>query len=409
MATAPVNTPGEAEEREAFGAYVCDSETGQLIEGLTQEHGWQADRIHQGGIANAVRSLSVMRSPEFLIVDLSESEDPRGDINALADVCEPGTVVLAVGTFNDVKLYRDLLASGIHDYLLKPVDSGDLRESVNLMLAAMAEPEPAEPERPAGERRRIGVIGVRGGVGASTVTTGLAWLLAEEMNQQVALLDLDIHFGTAALAFDFEPGRGLSDALDNPSRVDSLFIDRATIKVSERLHVLGSELPLSEAMTVDPAALQHLQEELGNAFETLVVDLPRVTAGLSAPGLSLYTDLILVTDLSFAGTRDTIRLLAFAKQHAPEARLHLVANKVPSAGQQEVAQKDFEASVERSLDLSLPLEVKTAVAAAKQGKPLPQAARGAKSVSQLRFLAKRFADDDAAETPSFFAKMLRRA
>ena len=37
--------------------------------------------------------------------------DPLNDINALAEVCEPGTVVIAAGQVNDVRLYRDLVAS----------------------------------------------------------------------------------------------------------------------------------------------------------------------------------------------------------------------------------------------------------------------------------------------------------
>jgi len=409
MATAAVTAAGDAEEREAFGAYVCDSETGGLIDSLAKEHGWPGERIHKGGIANAVRSLSVMRSPEFLIVDLSESEEPRGDISALADVCEPGTVVLAVGNQNDVQLYRDLIASGIHDYLLKPVDAGELRDSVSLMLSAMAAPAEPEPEPQTSEQRSIAVIGTRGGVGASMVATALGWILAEEMHTEVGLLDLDIHFGTMALAFDLEPSRGLSDALDNPSRVDSLFIDRATLKVSERLSVLGSELPLTETMAFDPTAVQHLQEELAKSFGMLIVDLPRAIAGANAPGLADFSDFVVVTDLTLAATRDTIRLLAFLKQHAPSAAVHLVANKVPPAAQQEVGQKDFEASIERELDLLIPLDVKSAVAAAKQGKTMPQAAARSKSVNQIRMLARRFAGDAASEKTSLLSKFLRKA
>jgi len=409
MATAPETPVNDSEEREAFGAYVCDSETAALIESLAQEHGWPEERIHKGGIANAVRSLSVMRSPEFLIVDLSECEEPRADISALADVCEPGTVVLAIGSMNDVQLYRDLVASGIHDYLLKPVDPGDLRDSVSLMLSAMAAPAEPEPEPQKSTHRTIAVIGARGGVGATTIATSMGWILAEEISCETALLDLDIHFGTTALAFDLEPGRGLSDALDNPNRVDSLFIDRATLKVTERLSVLGSELPLSETMAFDPTAANHLQEELAKSFETLIVDLPRSMAGVNATGLNGFSDFVVVTDLTLAATRDTIRLLAFLKQHAPNATTHLVANKVPPTAQQEVGQKDFEASIERELDLVIPLDVKSAVAAAKEGKTLPQAAKSSKSVNQIRALARRFGGEKPDAKTSFLAKLLRKA
>ena len=217
------DTAKNNDQREAFAAFVCDEATTQTLGPIVAEQGWSAERIQGGGIANAVRSLTVMQSPEFLIVDLTESENPRSDINALAEVCEPGTVVLAVGNENDVGLYRDLVNSGIHDYLVKPVTSDVLREAIVTAEAALHEPAGGE-DVVALPNRICAVIGVRGGVGASALTTGCAWIMAHELDRQVALLDLDIHFGTDALAFDLEPGRGLCDALENPSRVDGLFL-----------------------------------------------------------------------------------------------------------------------------------------------------------------------------------------
>src|SRR3546814_5109585 len=42
----------------------------------------------------------------------------------------------------------------------------------------------------------MGIVGVRGGVGASLVATSLAWAISEQGDRQTALLDLDVHFGT---------------------------------------------------------------------------------------------------------------------------------------------------------------------------------------------------------------------
>ena len=113
------------------------------------------------------------------------------------------------------------------------------------------------------------VVGVRGGVGASMVTSSISWLMAHEFNRRVALLDLDLHFGTGALTFALEPGRGLCDALDNPSRVDGLFIERAMIKESDDLCILGAEAPLNDPMSPDPSALGHLHTQLSEGFECL--------------------------------------------------------------------------------------------------------------------------------------------
>src|SRR3546814_20858896 len=91
------------------------------------EMGGQPENGNKGGLRNAVQSLSITASPNILMVDLSESGDPLNDSNALAEVCEPGTIVVAVGQVNDVRLYRDLIASGIHDYLLKPLSRSEER------------------------------------------------------------------------------------------------------------------------------------------------------------------------------------------------------------------------------------------------------------------------------------------
>ncbi len=127
--TAPFNAARAASLRDPFTAFVCDEATADLIRPIAVEHGWSPEKVNKGGLRNAVQTLSVSASPSILFVDLSESGDPLADINALAEVCEPGTVVIAAGQVNDVRLYRDLVASGIQDYLLKPFSADQLRDA----------------------------------------------------------------------------------------------------------------------------------------------------------------------------------------------------------------------------------------------------------------------------------------
>src|SRR5512139_4334241 len=121
--------PGLQGNRDVFAAFICDEAALDVLRPVVVEMGWQPEKCNKGGLRNAVQSLSISASPNILMVDLSESGDPLSDINALAEVCEPGTVVIAVGQVNDVRLYRDLIASGIHDYLLKPLSASQLRDA----------------------------------------------------------------------------------------------------------------------------------------------------------------------------------------------------------------------------------------------------------------------------------------
>lgn len=374
--------PGLAGTREPFVAYVCDETTAEAMRPIVGELGWSPEKIHKGGLRNATQSLSVSASPQILFVDLAESGDPLNDINALAEVCEPGTVVIAAGQVNDVRLYRDLIASGIHDYLLKPLHPDMLREAFSHAQAMLNAPKhvDAAAERP---HCAVAVIGARGGVGASTTAASLAWLLAEKESRSTALLDLDVHFGTGALALDLEPGRGLTDAIENPSRIDGLFIERAMVKASEKLAVLSAEAPINQPLVTDGGAFYQLQEEMRAAFECTVIDLPR---GMLVQHPHLMGDVqltVIVTELTLAAARDTIRLLSWMKTNAPQAQVFVLANRLVTSGQPEISRKDFEGSIERRIDFAVPYDQKLAAQAAKLGKPIAEVGKNSKTVTPL--------------------------
>jgi pilus assembly protein CpaE len=396
--------------RDPFSAYVCDDLTLDVVRSVCDEMGWAQEKANKGGLRNAVQSLSVSASPQILLVDLSESGDPINDINGLAEVCEPGTVVIAMGQVNDVRLYRDLMLSGLQDYLLKPISPDALRDAVAHAQMALNAPKHDDGAKDA-PHLSVAVIGTRGGVGASTIATSLAWLYSDKVGHLTGLLDLDVHFGTGALALDLEPGRGLTDAIDNPSRIDGLFIERAMIKANEKLSILSAEASISSPILTDGAAFFQLQEEFRAAFENTVIDLPRSML-IAYPHLMQDVNVVVVVcELTLASARDTIRLLAWLRSNAPQCTPIVVANKVQAANT-EVTRKDFEGSIERKIDLVLPFDAKATAVAAKTGKPLVDGARGSKvtagiiALSELAQSTGTPASDEGAPAPDAAKKSM---
>jgi len=361
--------------RDPFAAYLADDASIDTVRNVIADLGWVPEKAAKGTLRTAVQSLSMANSPNILLIDLSESADPLADINALAEVCEPGTVVIAVGLVNDVRLYRDLLAHGIHDYLLKPLSMQHTRDAILHAQTTFADPrEPAQDAT----HQSIAVIGTRGGAGASTLATSLAWSFAVENNQSTGLLDLDIHFGTGALVLDLEPGRGLTDAIDNPSRIDGLFIERAMIRAHDNLAILSAEAPINQPLLTDGAAFLQLQEEFRHAFQTTVIDLPRSMLINFPHLLADVNTIVVVTEMTLAGARDSIRLLSWLRANCSHARIVTVANKL-HAQHSEISRADFEASIERKLDYLIPFDLKAASHAAKLGQTFLEANRAAKS------------------------------
>jgi pilus assembly protein CpaE len=280
-----------------------------------------------------------------------------------------------------------LLASGIHDYLLKPLSAGQLRDALNQAQAVFTAPRNQDGEA-VKHHISTAIIGTRGGVGASTLATSLSWLFSEEHKSPTALLDLDVHFGTGALTLDLEPGRGLTDAIDNPSRIDGLFIERAMIRANDNLSILSAEAPINSPLMTDGAAFVQLEEEFRQAFEMTVVDLPRNMLINFPHVLSDVNLVILMSEMTLASARDTIRILSWLKTNAAHAHTMVVANKVQN-GVAEISKADFEASIERQIDFVIPYDSKAAANAAKLGQTFVQANRSSKASATIKQIGER--------------------
>jgi pilus assembly protein CpaE len=392
-------------QREDFLAFCGDSETYSVVDQVVGEMMLQHASIREGGVKEAVKYLGEHRSPSLLLIDLSKSELPLSDINSLADVCEPGVTVVALGDRNDCAMFRDLLAHGVADYLVKPITPPVLQKSLE---NATGHTGALKSSSRLG--KLVAVSGTRGGVGATMVATSIAWLIAHERRRKVALVDLDLQFGTVALSLDLEPSHGLREALENPNRIDGLFMDRVLVQHSERLYVLSAEESPDESLLLDFNALELLITELRNKFHYVLVDLPRSPNACSQQILQSATDLVLVSDLSLAGMRDTMRVAGLLPTTNAACNALLIVNRCGEHKQGEMPRAEFEKGVGRKLDMVLPFDARTVAAATNFGQPV--AATKGPVASGLRQLAERLCGPqagDGASRAGLWQKLLKKS
>jgi len=362
MTAAPALVPIPASPNgEGAALFATDAELRATLGPLLAQR-WPDLPVAEGGLSAALAATRDGPAPAILFVDVGDTVDAAAGMRALARQCGGETRLIALGRVNDVALYRALIGAGAADYLVPPFSDEALAQA----LDRRAEP-PAAPVEESGARL-IAVLGARGGVGATLLSVNMAWLLATEFGRRTGLLDLDLRFGTTALALDLEPGRGLHDALRDPNRIDSLFAASALVPASETLFVLGGEGPLDDRPAHSPEAFKRLLAELRPDFDMLVADLPRDLA-IGTDLLAEAETVLLVSDLSLAGMRDSMRILDRVRRIAPAARVALVAGQTVG-GKGEITAAEFERGLDMKIAHHLPLDRKSATAAANAGRPL---------------------------------------
>lgn len=353
--------------RERFTAFVGDEASERVVRQCVTDLALPFSSVHRGGIARAIAHLSAERSPAVLMVDVSGVELPVSEIHHLAEVCEPGVSVIVIGDRNDVGLYRDLVQAGVSDYIVKPLTRALVQAAIQSLLGAgVAAPAPLSQKL----GRVVAVVGARGGIGATTIAANLAWHLANNENRRVALVDLDLHYGDAALMLDVKVGGGLREVLENPQRVDELFLDRAMSRSGERLFVLAAEEKLDLPLRLDPTALEPLLGLLRKQFHYVIIDVPRGNELFLSQVLSLAGTRILVTDQTARAVRDTLRLRQFLDTPQQGQRNILVVNRVGEQGKGGIEVKDLSATIGMAIDVAIPFDPKSAVSAANAGLPV---------------------------------------
>lgn len=363
-------------------AFVGDNQTHSVVASVLKEY-FAEPLVRDGGTNQAIEYLGSTPAPSVLIVDVSEAASPQTAMLSLSAAIPDGTKIIGIGSINDISVYREIVDSGACDYLVKPVTEKALVSALNRTEEST---QPHVTESAPEQKARIAVVGSRGGVGASTLAVNLAWILAEERKYKTALIDLDLEFGTIALSLDLEPTRGLREALENPARVDGLFISSATAKLTDNLSIMATEENLTAEVQFNPNAVDALFEALGRTNDAIVVDVPRSSYAVRRRVFEAATEIILVTELNLSGLRDTLRLLQGVAEVAPDTPVRIVANR--AAGPKQAMQlRDFQKALEHKIDLQLPDEPKVFNAAANTGKPLAQSHTRAKVCKALRKLA----------------------
>jgi pilus assembly protein CpaE len=410
-ATQVLNATGEEKSAISAMVYVADTAAQARVSADLFNITLGKANIRDGSIDKALALSEWPHDLDLLIVDFADAVDPVADAAALKTAIPGKCIVIGLGRINDVALYRDLIAVGFNDYLALPLAEGMIARAVDRALeqrerggGALAGTVPGKDARP----RTLSVIGARGGVGATTTAIAIAGMLGTRIKEEVLLIDFDLHYGSLMLSLDLEAIDALREALDQPDRIDALFIQQVTQKKSEFLSAIGAEEAPSGGFQARPSAANDFLRQVHRKFRWVVADVPRGDPVIQRQVIEASTDILLIVDLSLPGVRDAMRIQQIVHDAAPNARLYLATSGVIDARRSSVKVSDVERTLKRKIDCQLPSDVPAALAAINFGKPLAEAAPNSSIVKALRALVVTLTAQDHSGEARGSASLIRR-
>jgi pilus assembly protein CpaE len=359
--------------------------------------------VQMGGVQAATAFYRNASTPNLIIIEsLLDRQGMLTDFDRLAEVCDPGTKVVAVGHINDVLLYRELLHRGVSEYIVAPVGVLQVIESISSIYT--------DPETgPVGQV--IAFVGAKGGSGSSTICHNTAFAIAAALKSDVIIADLDLPFGTAGLDFNQDPIQGIAEALAAPERMDEVLLDRLLSRCSDHLSLFAAPGTLDRPYDLDPQACETVLDVVRENVPWIAIDVPHLWTAWARQVVLRADHVVITAAPDLANLRNGKNLVDQLKTSRPNDRPPvLVLNQVGVPKRPEISVKDFGHAIELEPKAIIEFDAQLFGTAANNGQMIEEISDKSKAAEQFRMLANVLTDrsEQKSERSSILAPILGR-
>jgi pilus assembly protein CpaE len=267
-----------------------------------------------------------MLESHYDVVILDVDSDPDFAYSLVEAIGVRGvTSVMAYSAQADVKLAIRFMRAGVREFLTLPLEPFEVQVAFN--RASIRHPAPRETQRIAG--KLFVFLGAKGGCGVTTIASNFAVSLAQESERSTLLIDLGQPLGDAAINLGMAPEFSIADAINNPSRLDSRFLQSIVSTHDSGLAVLAAPSDFFPEQ-FDHEAINRLLTVARLNFDFIVVD---IGCRLDLMDSELFDDsavIYLISQVGISELRNSNRMISrfFANRND---NLQIVLNRYKPA------------------------------------------------------------------------------
>jgi pilus assembly protein CpaE len=259
---------------------------------------------------------------DVMIVDVDD--DAERALALVENICAnfPTVTMMIYSSRNDSDLLVRCMRAGARELLTEPVRPTAITDA--LIRASARLTEVRRTKKVAG--KSLVFVGSKGGSGVTTIASNFALHLARESGSKVALVDMDLYLGDAALNLGVRPQFTILDALQNEQRLDSHFLATLLFKHPSGLMVLAAPDVHASFRSSDEATGKVLSI-LRSDFDYVVVDACGAMAHTEDVLLNGADTIYLVTQVNIPALRNSHRLIPHLMGDDQNRKLEVVLNR----------------------------------------------------------------------------------
>ena len=342
--------------------------------------------------------------PDLLILCLSDAwKEELEELSDRSSSSRPPVIVIA-NTDEETQAMRLAMRAGARDLFTRPVDTDQIVDAINHVAHQKF-------TQSIGEGPTLtAVVNAKGGSGATLLAANLAHVLAKEGQQKVALIDMDLQFGTLGLYLDLHPSMGIVEVLEYSHELDAVALKAYMTEHESGVYMLAAtQNSVVLPREIDLDKLSNLINTLQSSFDHIIIDLPRQIDAVTTTILDRADNVVITTQQSLTHLRDTIRLKSILKDELgiSNKRLMVVVNRYDS--NDAITLADISKMLQDCPISLVPNDYKRVTENINLGIPLYKQSRHSAITKAIIKLASRLSNSDiTAEKGGVFTRMFGR-
>ncbi len=344
---------------------ICDSEA--MVAALKAPDAAPAGVLvtAQLGSAQNVAGVLYRDQPDVLLLDFPAVNEMAMQQVESALLKAPRTHMVLVSPDRSVELLMRAMRAGVREVVPAPLSAATLQQIVERVQARQR--ASAAQQNPGAQV--LAMLPAKGGAGATFLATNLAFALSRQ-GSRVALLDLNLYFGDAAIFLGDKPVvTSMMDLMRQVHRLDSALLNSSMIKVNENLHLLAASESVEDMGEASVAGVEKIIELARSQYDFVLLDLGSTIDQVALRALDLADTICLILQLNLPFVRAAKHMAAVFRQMGySREKLCVVVNRNEDVGTINLA--SVEKTTQLKVGRTIPNSHSAVIASVNEGVPL---------------------------------------